>query len=120
MSEAEIDAYIAGLDGPQGATIQEMRSRILAIIPEAEQVISYRLPGFRVAGKMVAGLGAFTRHNSYLPHSGSVLPALSDELAGYSRTKSALHFPIAEPLPIPLIRRLLEVRLQQAGIGGER
>ena len=64
---------------------------------------------------MIAGLAAFTHHNSYLPHSGSVIPSLADELTGYASTKSALHFPLDEPLPIPLIRRLLQVRLEQDG-----
>ena len=55
------------------------------------------MPAFRVHGKVVAGFAAFKQHLSYLPHSGSVLPALGDELAGYEMTKSSLHFPIDEP-----------------------
>jgi uncharacterized protein YdhG (YjbR/CyaY superfamily) len=65
---------------------------------------------------MIAGLAAFTEHNSYLPHSGGVIPVMADELTGYTFTKGALHFPLDEPLPTPLIRRLLQVRLEQAGI----
>ena len=62
-------------------------------MPEAEQVISYRVPAFRVRGKTVAGFAAFRDHLSYLPFSGSVLSQLADELEGYTMTKSALHFP---------------------------
>ncbi len=116
MTAADIDAYLARLDEPHGSTLGEVRRRVVALLPQAEQVISYQVPGFRVEGKMIAGLAAFTRHLSYLPHSGSVLPALADELAGYQGTKSALHFPVDEPLPVELIRRLLQVRLDQAGL----
>ncbi|HEX3823308.1 MAG TPA: DUF1801 domain-containing protein [Mycobacteriales bacterium] len=112
----DVDGYISGLGLPQRATLQQMRSRILGLVPQAEQVISYQVPGFRIERTMIAGLAAFTRHLSYLPHSGSVLPAMSEQLAGYTYTKSALHFPLDEPLPTPLIRRLLELRLQQAGL----
>ena len=61
-------------------------------MPEAEQVISYGMPAFRVDGKTVAGFAAFKNHLSYLPFSGSVLSQLADELEGYTMTKSALHF----------------------------
>jgi hypothetical protein len=86
MAAVEIDAYLTGLEDPQRATLDEMRRLILVLIPQAEQVISYRLPGFKLNGTMIAGLAAFARHNSYLPHSGSVLPALADELTAYTRS----------------------------------
>jgi hypothetical protein len=50
---------------------------------------------------------------SYLPFSGSVLGQLSGELEGYTMTKSALHFPADRPLPKPLVRKLIEVRLAE-------
>jgi uncharacterized protein YdhG (YjbR/CyaY superfamily) len=68
-------------------------------VPEAEEGISYGMPAFKVHGKTVAGFAAFTRHLSYLPHSGSVLPALEPDLAGYESTKGSLLFPIDQPLP---------------------
>ena len=113
MAAADIDAYLQGIEEPSRATLEEMRRRILLVVPEAEQVISYAVPGFKVEGKTVAGLAAFKNHLSYLPHSGSVLPELADQLAGYTMTKSALHFPLDEPLPTELVRLLLEVRLRQ-------
>lgn len=113
MSGHEIDAYMDGLEKPGHGSLQQLRAMILEIIPDAEQCISYSLPAFRVQGKIVAGFGAFKNHLSYLPHSGSVLPTLGDEIAGYGGTKSALHFPIDQPLPRPLVERLLALRLQE-------
>jgi len=116
MSSAEIDAYLAGLDDTKRSTLEEMRRRILEVIPTAEQAMSYGAPAFKVEGKTVAGLAAFTNHLSYLPHSGSVLGSLSDQTTGYTQTRSALHFAVDEPLPRPLISELLAVKMAEVGL----
>ncbi len=114
MSEEEIDLYLAALDEPKQTTLGELRHTILKIIPDAEQCISYSLPAFKVRGKVVAGFAAFKNHLSYLPHSGSVLSELHDEVAEYETTKGALHFPVDSPLPERLVRKLIDVRISQA------
>ena len=113
MSREEVDGYLSNLDEPKRSTLIEVRRRILAVVPEAEQCISYGMPAFRLRGKVVAGFAAFTHHLSYLPHSGRVFPELESELVGYETSTGALRFPIDEPLPEPLVRRLIEVRLHQ-------
>jgi uncharacterized protein YdhG (YjbR/CyaY superfamily) len=110
----EVDAYLRDLEEPKRSTLETLRAAILEIVPEAEQVISYRVPAFRFRGKIVAGFAAFKDHLSYLPFSGSVLAQLSDELEGYTMTKSALHFPIDQPLPKSLVRKLIEARMADA------
>jgi uncharacterized protein YdhG (YjbR/CyaY superfamily) len=74
-------------------------------------VISYRVPAFRKEVKTIAGFAAFKDHVSYLPFSGSVLPRLAGQLAGYSMTKSSLHCPVDRPLPKTLVRELVAARL---------
>lgn len=111
MAAHEIDEYLQGVEEPKRSTLQALRRTILELVPDAEQVISYGVPAFRVRGKTVAGFGAFRSHLSYLPFSGSVLPQLADELEGYTTTKSALHFPVDRPLPKPLVKKLIAVRL---------
>jgi uncharacterized protein YdhG (YjbR/CyaY superfamily) len=91
-----------------------LRRTILEIVPEAEEVISYRVPAFRVGGKTVAGFAAFKDHLSYLPFSGSVLGPLADELKGYTMTKSSLHFRVDRPLPKAVVEKLIAVRLGEA------
>jgi uncharacterized protein YdhG (YjbR/CyaY superfamily) len=114
MSAQEIDQYLDGLEEPKRVTLAQLRQTILAILPEAEQVISYNLPAFKVRGKVIAGFAAFKNHLSYLPHSGSVFPQLKDELAGYTTTSGSLHFDIDRGLPAPLVEKLIAVRLRQA------
>ena len=111
----EVDEYLRGVAQPGRTTLQTLRRTILEILPEAEQVISYRVPAFRVDGETIAGFAAFRNHLSYLPFSGSVLSQLADELAGYTMTKSSLHFQADRPLPKALVRKLIEVRVAQGG-----
>ena len=114
MAVADVDAYLRGLEEPKRGTLQTLRSTILEVLPDAEQVISYGMPAFRVGGKTVAGFAAFKAHLSYLPFSGSVLSQLADELKGYTMTKSALHFPVDEPLPKALVEELIAARVAEA------
>ena len=117
MSAEEVDEYLRGVEEPKRSTLQTLRRTILEIVPDAEQVISYRVPAFRVHGKTVAGFAAFRDHLSYLPFSGSVLAQLGDELEGYTMTKSALHFPVDRPLPKTVVKKLIAVRLGEISAG---
>ena len=117
MSEHEVDEYLAGLEEPKRATLEDLRRTILEIVPDAEQGISYGMPAFKVGGKVVAGFAAFKRHLSYFPHSGSVLPELADELSGYTTTKGTLQFPVDQPLPAPLVEKLIAIRRRQLAAG---
>ena len=115
MSAEEVDAYLHEVEEPKRSTLETLRRTILEIVPQAEQVISYGVPAFRVDGTTVAGFAAFKDHLSYLPFSGSVLRQLADELDGYTMTKGSLHFAVDRPLPKLLVKKLLAIRLADAG-----
>ena len=114
MSKREIDAYLAAVDEPHRSTLKAVRQSIAEIIPDAEQVMSYGMPGFRLNGKMIAGLAAFKNHLSYFPHSGMVLPELSAELEAYHTNAGTLRFTVDKPLPKRLLKKLIAVRMRQA------
>jgi uncharacterized protein YdhG (YjbR/CyaY superfamily) len=114
LSAEDVDEYLRGIEEPKRSTLEALRHTILEIVPEAEQVISYKVPAFRVDDRIVAGFAAFKDHLSYLPFSGSVLPELARELEGYTMTKSALHFPIDRPLPKTLVKKLIAARRSKA------
>ena len=113
MSAREIDDYLEVLDEPKRTTLQTLRRTIRGIVPDAQECISYGTPAYRQDGAVIAGFAAFRNHLSYLPHSGSVLLQLPDDLAGYVRSRGALQFPIDQPLPEPLVRKLIAVRLEE-------
>lgn len=114
VSKQEIDRYLGTLDEPKRATLAQLRDTIAAIVPDAEQCISYGMPAFKLEGKTIAGFAAFKSHLSYLPHSGSVIGELAKETEGYTKTKGSLHFPIDQPLPKKLVKQLLNARMAEA------
>ena len=70
MGAPEVDAYMEGVPEPQRSTLAQVRATLEALLPDAEQTISYGSPTFKVGGKGVAGFAAFAHHCSYLPMSG--------------------------------------------------
>ena len=89
----------------------EMRKRILEIIPDAEEVISYGMPAFKVDGEVVAGLLSNKSHVGYYPFSGSILKLFPEELRKYKTTMSAVHVPVDQPLPKNLLNKLIRAKI---------
>ena len=117
MTAAEVDAYLAKQDAAARETLQLVRERILEIVPEAEECISYGMPGFKLKFgkklKAVAGIAAFKNHLSYFPHSGRTSTTLANELSQYDLIPSGLQFKRGEPLPLEVIRMLIEARIRE-------
>jgi len=105
-----IDAVLTRLPPGQRALLQRLRRTIRAAVPAAEECLSYGMPAFRLEGRVIAGFAATSAGGSYYPFSGTTLGTLADDLKGWSRTRSALHFTEARPLPAVLVRKLLVAR----------
>ena len=112
----KVDAYLAALDEPARTTLEQLRAAIREVVPGAEEAISYGAPAFKVDGKVVAGFAAQRNHLSYLPHSGSVVASLGEELDGYSTSKGAIRFTVDGPLPPTLVAKLVVARLRELGL----
>ena len=112
MSSKQVLAHLSKVPQPQKATLETLRKTILEIIPEAEEVISYGFPGYRISGKIICGFDAFKNHCSYFPHSSLVIPELANQLVKYKTSKGALQFPIDKPLPKALVRKLIRTRIR--------
>lgn len=115
MAATDIDDYLAGVEVPKRAVLEQLRLDILSVAPDAEQCMSYGVPAFKVDGKAVAGFAAFKDHLSYLPHSGSVIGVLEAELAAYKRSKGSLRFTIDQTIPPALVAKLIKARLAELG-----
>lgn len=110
-----IDAYLATVGAPNRRLLEQLRKTIHAIAPRVEECISYRLPAFRLDGKIVAGFAATAKGCSYYPFSGRTLVTLAREVEEYRQTKGALHFGPARALPAALIRKLVAARIAETG-----
>jgi uncharacterized protein YdhG (YjbR/CyaY superfamily) len=108
-----IDAYLATVPPSKRAALAKLRATIHGIVPKAEECISYRIPAFRLDGKIVAGFCARKSGCSYFPFSGRTLQTLADDVAAYDRTKSALHFDPEVGLPTTLVQKLLRARIAE-------
>jgi uncharacterized protein YdhG (YjbR/CyaY superfamily) len=109
-----IDDYLATVTDTKRAALEKLRKTIRAAVPKAEECISYRIPAFRLDGRVVAGFCARANGCSYFPFSGRTLRTLAEDLRGYEMTKSALHFDPEVVLPATLVRRLLKARIAEA------
>ena len=109
-----VRAHYQSAPSPHKETMLEMRMRILEIVPDAVEVISYGMPAFKVNDTIVAGLLANKKHIGYYPFSGSIIKLFPEELAAFSKTISAVHVPIDKPLSKTLMRKLIKARLTQA------
>jgi uncharacterized protein YdhG (YjbR/CyaY superfamily) len=116
VAREDIDRYLAALEEPNRSTLETLRNSILEVVPAAEECISYGMPAFKVQGKAVAGFAAFKNHLSYVPHSGSVLAALSDDTAAYETSKGSLKFNTDKPLPQSLVKKLITARMRELGL----
>jgi uncharacterized protein YdhG (YjbR/CyaY superfamily) len=106
-----IDEYLSRTSVSNRALLRELRKTIHALVPEVEECISYRMPAFRYDGVIIAGFAARSSSCSFYPFSGRTLKTLAKDVAGYSQTKSALHFSAEKPLPASLVRKLLDARM---------
>jgi uncharacterized protein YdhG (YjbR/CyaY superfamily) len=107
-----VKKHYATAPSPHRETMLEMRSRILEIVPNADEVVSYGMPAFKVDGTVVAGLLANKNHIGYYPFSGSILKLFPEELANFKTTLSAIHVPVEKPLSKTLLRKLIRARLK--------
>jgi uncharacterized protein YdhG (YjbR/CyaY superfamily) len=101
-------------------TMLVMRDRILELLPQAHEVVSYGMPAFRIEGGIVAGMLANKKFVGYYPLSGSILSQFPEELASYSQTKSALQVPLGKPLSKTLLRRLVRARVKEIAADTKR
>jgi uncharacterized protein YdhG (YjbR/CyaY superfamily) len=114
-----IDEYLASVTGEKRRALDRLRKTIRKIVPDAEECISYRIPAFRLNGKVIAGFCTTAKGCSYFPFSGSTLGTVGAALKGYEGTKSSLHFDPAEPLPPLLVRKLIDTRIAEVEKGSK-
>ena len=104
---ADHDAYIAEAPEDLRPLLVRLRVQLAAALPDAEQVIAYKMPGFRIGGSVVDGYAAFSKQcGLYL--SASAIASHADDIAaaGLKASKTGVTFSPSRPIPDKLIRKL--------------
>lgn len=104
-----IDEYIATFPEDIQAILQSLRATIRAAAPDAEERISYQMPTFALNGNLVH-FAVLKNHIGFYP-TPSGIDAFPQELAKYRSTKGAVQFPINQPLPLDVIRKVVKFRV---------
>jgi uncharacterized protein YdhG (YjbR/CyaY superfamily) len=106
-----VDEYLAALPDERRAAMELLRATIKAAVPEATEVISYKMPAFRShGGQFLVSYDAFKAHYSLFPASDAVVEACGAELTPYLSGKGTIRFPADRPIPVALVTKILETR----------
>ena len=106
-----VDEYFSALSTKTKAALNELRKTIKEATPEAEEVISYNMPAFKLNGILVY-YAAYKNHIGFYPTASGV-KVFQEELADYNSSKGAIQFPIDQPLPTDLITRIVKFRVKE-------
>lgn len=106
-----IDEYIAAFPEDIQAKLEAIRATIRAAAPDAEEQIRYQIPTFVLKGNLVH-FAAFKDHIGFYPTS-SGIAAFQREVSMYKTARGTVQFPINQPLPLDLIRSIVEYRVAE-------
>lgn len=108
----EIDKYIAGFPEDVQKILEKIRGTIRKAAPEAEETIKYRIPTFTLNGNLIH-FAAFKNHIGLYP-TPSGTAQFKNELAPYKAAKGSIQFPLDQPIPYGLIRRIVLFRVKES------
>jgi uncharacterized protein YdhG (YjbR/CyaY superfamily) len=107
-----IDEYIAGFPPETQKVLDEIRALIKASAPGAIETISYAIPTFDLNGRHLVHFAGYKTHIGFYPVP-SGLEAFKEDLMPYKQGKGSVQFPLGQPLPTDLIRRIVEFRVAE-------
>jgi uncharacterized protein YdhG (YjbR/CyaY superfamily) len=110
---ATVDEYLAALPDDRRAVMQDIRRTIRAAAPDADEVITYKMPGFQLNGRFLVSYDAFKNHYSLFPGSQLMIDTLGDEIAPYVAGRGTLRFPASRPIPLQTIAKAVRIRLDE-------
>ncbi len=109
-----IDDYIAGFPEDVQRRLEQVRQTIRQAAPQAEETIKYAMPTYMLNGRNLVFFAAFKNHiGFYATPTGHA--SFKEELSRYKQGKGSVQFPLNEPMPLELIRRIVEFRVGEEG-----
>src|SRR5688572_25431790 len=104
---ADHDAYIAEVPEDLRPLLVRLRAQLARALPDAEEVIAYKMPGFRIGKTIVAGYAAFSRQCGLYLSPSAIRPHADDiQAAGLKSTKTGVTFSPSQPIPDELVEKL--------------
>jgi uncharacterized protein YdhG (YjbR/CyaY superfamily) len=108
-----VDEYIASQPEAVQEMLERVRSTIRKAVPEAEEVISYKIPAYKLQSGPVLYFAGWKRHYSLYPATKRVVAAFKNKLAPYEISKGTIRFPLSQPVPVRLIGRIAKFRAKE-------
>lgn len=110
---ATVDEYLARLPDDRRTVMALLRATIRAAAPDATEVITYKMPGFKRNGSFLVSYDAFKRHYSLFPASDGVVNGLGDDIKPYLAGRGTIRFPANAPIPVDLVTRIVRIRVAE-------
>ncbi|GGH71438.1 uncharacterized protein YdhG (YjbR/CyaY superfamily) [Filimonas zeae] len=107
-----IDGYIKGFTPDVQEVLQLVRDTIRAIVPDATEAIKYAIPTFIYGKANLVHFAAFKAHIGFYP-APTGIKAFEEELAHYVTGKGSVQFPLDKPMPLNLITRMVNYRIEE-------
>jgi uncharacterized protein YdhG (YjbR/CyaY superfamily) len=108
-----VDEYIASQPDAIRPILGQVRNAIRKAVPQADEVISYKIPTYKLQGEPVLYFAGWKQHFSLYPVSANLVAALEHDIAPYVVSKGTMRFPLSQPVPLKLIGRIARFRAKE-------
>jgi uncharacterized protein YdhG (YjbR/CyaY superfamily) len=108
-----VDEYIASQPEAAQGVLKRVRNTIRKAVPRADEVISYKIPTYKLRGDPVLYFAGWKLHYSLYPATDHVVAAFKDDLAPYEVSKGTIRFPLSEPVPVKLVESIAKFRAKE-------
>jgi uncharacterized protein YdhG (YjbR/CyaY superfamily) len=110
MPPTTVEQYLESQPASVRGRLEELRALIKAAAPDATEVISYGVPGFKLGSPLV-GYGATKQHIGFYVMDPAVIDSFGADLTGYKTSKGSISLPMDGPLPVDLITNIVKARV---------
>jgi uncharacterized protein YdhG (YjbR/CyaY superfamily) len=108
-----VDEYIASQPDTVQGILERVRSAIRKAVPGTTEVISYKIPAYKLHDSPVLYFAGWKQHYSLYPATERVVAAFKNELASYQVNKGTIRFPLSQPVPVKLIEQIAKFRVKE-------